>query len=85
MQDDIQDRVIAELVAMPGLLVDPDELRPELRLREDLGLESVTLIQLIVALEDEFGFRVDPITMDLHQAFESVASLVAFVRDECGQ
>ena len=57
MSDDVHGRVLAELAAMPGLLVDSDELRPEHRLREDLGLESVTLIQLIVAIEDAFDIE----------------------------
>ena len=38
------------------------------------------LIEMIVAIEDAFGFRVDPVTMDLDEALASVESLVAFVR-----
>lgn len=80
-QDDLDHRVRAELASMRGLLVEPERLRPEHRLREDLGLESITLIELIVAIEDAFGFRVDPITMNLEDALISVGSLVAFVRE----
>lgn len=85
MDDRIQGRVMAEICAIPGLLVNPEELGPRLRLREDVGLESVTLIQLIVAIEDEFDFRVDPLTTDLDEALETVDSLVAFVRAQQGQ
>lgn len=83
MECDLTARVLAELATMRGLLVEPDALRPEHRLREDLGLESVTLIELIVAIEDAFDFRVDPISMNLEDALASVGSLVAFVRENC--
>lgn len=82
---DIEDRVMAELAGMPGLLVDPDDIKPDMRLREDLGLESVSLILLIVAIEDAFNIRVDPLTADLEEALESVTSLIAFVRGQLGQ
>lgn len=82
---DIEDRVMAELAAMPGLLVDPDDITSGMLLREDLGLESVSLILLIVALEDAFNIRVDPLTVDLEEALESVTSLIAFVRGQLGQ
>ena len=82
---DIEDRVMAELAAMPGLLVDPDDIKPGMHLREDLGLESVSLILLIVSIEDAFNIRVDPLTEDLEEALESVASLIAFVRGQLGQ
>lgn len=81
MQDDLDNRVIAVLASMPGLLVEAERLRPEHLLREDLGMESVTLIELIVEIEDAFGFRVDPMTMSLDESFVSVATLVAFVRE----
>lgn len=81
MRDDLDNRVLAELASMPGLLINADRLRPEHRLREDLGMESVTLIELIVALEDAFGIQVDPMTMDLEEAFVSVKTVVAFVRE----
>jgi acyl carrier protein len=79
--DSIRDLVLSELASMPGLLVVAEELRPEHRLREDLGMESVTLIELVVAIEDAFGFRVDPMTMDLDSAFHTVESLVSFVKE----
>ena len=82
---DIEDRVMAELAAMPGLLVDPDDIKPGMHLREDLGLESVSLILLIVAIEDAFSIRVDPLTVDLEEALESVTSLIAFERGQLSQ
>jgi len=82
MQDDLDSRVLAEVASMRGLLVEPERLRLEHRLREDLGLESITLIELIVAIEDAFDIRIDPITMNLEDALISVGSLAAFVREQ---
>ena len=85
MPDELHDRVVTELAGMPGLLLEADRVRPDHRLREDLGMDSVTLIEMIVAIEDAFGFRVDPVTMDLDEALSSVESLVAFVRKHASQ
>ena len=49
------------------------------RLREDLGLDSVALVDLMVALEQRFGFFVDPLCLELADAFETVGSLESFV------
>lgn len=36
----------------------PDKLRPEARLRDDLGMDSLDGVDLVVALEVAFGFRI---------------------------
>jgi len=35
-----------------------EQLRPDARLREDLGLDSLDGVDLVIALEAEFGFRI---------------------------
>ena len=35
-----------------------DKLRPEARLRDDLGMDSLDGVDLVVALEVAFGFRI---------------------------
>ena len=37
---------------------EPDALVPEARLREDLGMDSLDGVDLVVALEIAFGFRI---------------------------
>ena len=49
------------------------------RLREDIGLDSVALVDLMVALEQRFGLFVDPLCVELVDAFETVGSLETFV------
>ena len=49
-------------------------------LQDDLGLDSLTMVTLQVSVEDEFDLRFDPILMDLASVFQTVGTLVDFVR-----
>lgn len=40
------------------LAVDESEVKPEAKFREDLGADSLDLVELIMAFEDEFGSRI---------------------------
>ena len=42
--------IIVELLG-----VEPDAVTPDSRFREDLGADSLDLVELIMAVEDEFG------------------------------
>lgn len=48
-----QERVTNIIVDLLG--VDPAEVKPEARFREDLEADSLDLVELIMAFEDEFG------------------------------
>ncbi|MCB9759975.1 MAG: acyl carrier protein [Alphaproteobacteria bacterium] len=39
--------------------LDPEEVIPDASLREDLDLDSLDGVDLVVALEKTFGFRID--------------------------
>lgn len=59
------------------------EITGETKLWEDLGYDSVAVMQLLVEVEETFGFECD----DLEQcteAFECVSSFVQFVRERVG-
>jgi len=40
--------------------VDPESLQPEASLKETLDLDSLDYIDLVVAIEHQFGFKVNP-------------------------
>ncbi len=42
------------------LNVDPEEIKPETTFTEDLGADSLDLLQIIMGLEDEFDVQIDP-------------------------
>lgn len=48
-------------------------------LREDLELDSLSMVNLQVALEDSLGIRFDPIEMDIFSIFSTVGSLAEFI------
>ena len=50
-----------------ALSLRPDQVRPESRLIEDLGAESIDLLDLRFRIEKTFGFRIS--TQDLAEAF----------------
>jgi acyl carrier protein len=45
-------------VMMEEFETSPDKLRPEASLRTDLGMDSLDGVDLVVALEVAFGFRI---------------------------
>ena len=49
---------IVRRVMIDEFEAEQDQLRPEARLREDLGLDSLDGVDLVVALEAAFGFRI---------------------------
>lgn len=61
---------------MPGQVLTPD---PSLRLREDVGLESLGFIDLIVALEDRYQIVLDPIADDFDVGLRTLGSLADLV------
>ncbi len=50
---DLFERIKAIIVEQLG--VDPDKVTMEARFREDLEADSLDLVELIMAFEDEFG------------------------------
>ena len=50
---DTYERVKAIIVDLLG--VEPEKVTPEARIREDLEADSLDLVELIMAFEEEFG------------------------------
>jgi len=54
------------------------ELREDARLFEDLALDSTSVIELLMVLEDSFGLAIDPEELG-PEVFDTVASLADHV------
>lgn len=65
-------------------LTDGDCILAEHRLREDLELDSLAMVSLQVAIEDEFEIRFDPVQPDPTVVFHTVGSLAHFLEDHLG-
>lgn len=56
------------------------DITGDTRLFEDLGYDSIAVIQLLVAAEELFGFESDDFD-ECTEAFENVSSFIAFVKE----
>jgi acyl carrier protein len=52
----IEERVNRVLV--DGIGLKPGELVPEAKMKEDLGIDSTEMVEVMVALEKEFGLKI---------------------------
>jgi len=70
----IEERVIEIIVEQLG--VEPDEVTMESRFREDLEADSLDLVELMMAFEEEFGGEIsDEDAMKIQTVGEAVALL----------
>ena len=74
---DVFDRTKKIIVDLLG--VDPAQVTPEARFREDLEADSLDLVELIMAVEEEFG---GTISDEEAQQLKSVGDAVKYVEDK---
>ncbi len=79
---DVFDRVKKIIVEI--LAAEPDKVTPEASFRDDLKADSLDLVELIMAFEDEFGGRISD---DDARSITTVQAAVDYVenRMEVGQ
>ena len=62
--------------AVEVLQVEPDKVTPEARFADDLDADSLDLVELVMALEEQFGVSVDESELEgvetVDQAFKLV-------------
>lgn len=74
----IAERLHAVLIEQLG--VDPESIRPESTLVDDLGMDSLDAVELVMACEEEFGVEVDDAEeTELEEKVKTVADAVAFI------
>lgn len=62
------------------LSVKPEELKTDVSLLDEYGVDSVCLLELVVGLEDQFGIVIEDGDFDVKN-FETVDSIAAFVQE----
>jgi len=78
--DTILRRVHSILARELGLEIELSPALLDKDLQNDLGLDSLAMVTLQVSIEDQFDLRFDPILMDLASVFQTVGTLVDFIR-----
>jgi acyl carrier protein len=74
MQDEMLGDIATVLSSVSG--VDPAEVTPEKSFTGDLGVDSMTMVEAVVALEDRFGLL---IADDDWPQFSTVGDLVCYL------
>ncbi len=75
--DELFERVKGIVVEQLG--VDPDDVKMEASFREDLQADSLDLVELVMAFEDEFGGEISD---EDAQKIATVADAVNYIRNK---
>ena len=76
---EIETRLQKLIVDRLFLKIEPESIKAEASLIDDYGVDSVSLLELVVGLEDEFGIQIEDGDFNVAN-FESVAALTVFVQ-----
>jgi len=77
--DKVQDKV-AEIIA-EQLGVDVHEVSSEASFTDDLGADSLDIVELVMALEEEFGIEIPD---EDSEKIVKVADAVAYIKEHAG-
>ncbi len=80
MNNDIFEKVKKILVEQ--INADPAKITPQAKFREDLGADSLDLVELIMTFEDEFGGQISD---DDAQKITSVGEAVTYLEKRTGK
>lgn len=74
MEKSMEQKVIDIIVEQ--LKVSPEEVTPEASFTEDLGADSLDLVELIMAMEEEFGLEISDEDAEKIQTVQDVIDYV---------
>ncbi len=78
-EESVESRLKKMIVERLFMKVSPDEIEDGKSLIDVYGVDSVSLLELVVGIEEEFGIEVEDEDFDV-RSFETVAALSAFVQ-----
>lgn len=84
MAESVENRLKLMIVERLFMKIAPAELEEEKSLIDDYGVDSISLLELVVGLEEEFGIAVDDDDFDVAH-FQTVSALAAFVKNKLDQ
>ncbi|MDX8393776.1 MAG: acyl carrier protein [Mariprofundales bacterium] len=79
MSDDIQVKIIK--IAADQLNVDSEEINPDSSFVDDLGADSLDIVELVMAFEEEFGVEIPD---DDAEDIMSVQNAIDYIANQQG-
>jgi acyl carrier protein len=76
MEKSIEQKVKDIIVEQLG--VNPDQVTPEAKFIEDLGADSLDTVELVMALEEEFGQEIPD---EEAEKLQSVGDVIKYIED----
>lgn len=74
----IEQRVKEIIVEQLG--VKPEQVTPEAKFIEDLGADSLDTVELVMALEEEFGSEIPD---EQAEKLQSVGDVIKYIEENC--
>jgi acyl carrier protein len=74
MSEEILERI--KMVVNKQLAVDPSEVVPESSFQDDLGADSLDLVEIMMGMEDEFQIKIDD---EVAQSIKTVKDALEFI------
>ncbi len=74
--EEIKEKV--ENILVEEFEIEQDKLQPEALLKQDVGIDSLDFVDIVVAIERDFGFK--PSTQDLKQV-KTLGELYTFIQE----
>ena len=74
--EDVRDVVVDQLS------VSADAVKLESKIIEDLGADSLDVVELVMALEEKFGIEIPE---EEGQGIQSVKDAISFIEKKCGK
>lgn len=74
--EEIKEKV--ENILVEDFEIEQDKLQPEALLKQDVGIDSLDFVDIVVAIEREFGFK--PTAQELKQV-KTLGELYTFIQE----
>ena len=80
MADSVGSQVKEMIVERCFLSIAPGEIADDADLMDDVGLDSIQILEVVVGLEETFGVSFEDADFDIEN-FRSVSAIAGFVRE----